>query len=135
MVNNRIKFDVELCIIHCVRFEIEIAKKNTQFKSLKKKTEYLHKGLDSVLTEAGVTYTINRIGSMISVHFSETPVTDFKTAALGNNDTFKKFFHGLLAEGVYIAPSAFETWFLTDALTYEDLDATIEASGKVAKTL
>ncbi|WP_339696079.1 glutamate-1-semialdehyde 2,1-aminomutase [uncultured Marixanthomonas sp.] len=105
------------------------------FTSLEKKTEYLHKGLASVLTEANVTHTINRVGSMISVHFSETPVTDFKTAALGNNDTFKKFFHGLLAEGIYIAPSAFETWFLTEALTYEDLDATIKACGKVAKTL
>ena len=105
------------------------------FTSLEKKTAYLHEGLATVLTEAGVTYTINRVGSMISVHFSETPVTDFKTAALGNNDTFKKFFHGLLAEGVYIAPSAFETWFLTEALTYEDLDTTIEACGKVAKTL
>ncbi|HBY67426.1 MAG TPA: glutamate-1-semialdehyde-2,1-aminomutase [Flavobacteriaceae bacterium] len=105
------------------------------FTSLEKKTAYLHKGLATVLTEVGVTHTINRVGSMISVHFSETPVTDFKTAALGNNETFKKFFHGLLAEGVYIAPSAFETWFLTEALTYEDLDATIEACGKVAKTL
>ena len=105
------------------------------FTSLEKKTAYLHKELATVLTKAGVTHTINRVGSMISVHFSETQVTDFKTAALGNNETFKKFFHGLLAEGVYIAPSAFETWFLTEALTYEDLDATIEACGKVAKTL
>lgn len=105
------------------------------FTSLQEKTKYLHKGLDSVLSEAGITYTINRLGSMISVHFSETPVIDFETAALANNDTFKKFFHGLLQEGVYIAPSAFETWFLTEALTYDDLDATIEACKKVAKTL
>ena len=105
------------------------------FTSLQKKTEYLHKGLDSVLSEAGITHTINRLGSMISVHFSETPVIDFETAALANNDTFKKFFHGLLQEGVYIAPSAFETWFLTEALTYDDLDTTIEACKRVAKTL
>jgi len=105
------------------------------FTSLEKKTAYLHKGLASVFSEAGITHTINRVGSMISVHFSETPVTDFKTAALGNNETFKKFFHGLLAEGIYIAPSAFETWFLTEALTYEDLDATIEACRKVATSL
>ncbi|PKP39968.1 MAG: aspartate aminotransferase family protein, partial [Bacteroidetes bacterium HGW-Bacteroidetes-13] len=72
----------------------------------------------------------NRVGSMISVHFSETPVTDFETAALGNNDTFKKFFHHMLSQGIYLAPSAFETWFLTDALTYEDLDRTVEAVGK-----
>ncbi|GAA4298932.1 glutamate-1-semialdehyde 2,1-aminomutase [Aestuariibaculum suncheonense] len=105
------------------------------FTRLEEKTAYLHKGIDKVLTDNNITYTINRVGSMISVHFDETPVVDFTTAAKGNNETFKKFFHGLLNEGVYIAPSAFETWFITDALTYEDLDFTINAVNKVAKTL
>ena len=72
---------------------------------------------------------------MISVHFDENPVTDFKSAAKGDNESFKKFFHGLLNEGIYIAPSAYETWFITDALTYEDLDFTIQAIDKVSKTL
>ena len=72
---------------------------------------------------------------MISVHFAEEAVTNFASASAGANDTFKKFFHGLLAEGVYIAPSAYETWFITDALTYEDLDATIAAVAKIAPTL
>ena len=72
---------------------------------------------------------------MISVHFDASPVVDFQTAAKGDNQTFKKFFHGLLQEGVYIAPSAYETWFITDALTYEDLDFTIEAIRNVSKTL
>jgi glutamate-1-semialdehyde 2,1-aminomutase len=72
---------------------------------------------------------------MISVHFDAEPVYDFKTAAKGDNETFRKFFHGLLAEGVYIAPSAYETWFITDALTYDDLDFTIEAIRKVSATL
>ena len=72
---------------------------------------------------------------MISVHFDATPVTDFKSASAGDNETFKKFFHGLVREGVYIAPSAYETWFITDALTYEDLDFTINAIEKVAKEL
>jgi glutamate-1-semialdehyde 2,1-aminomutase len=72
---------------------------------------------------------------MISVHFSETSVVDFETAAEGNNERFKTFFHGLLNEGIYIAPSAFETWFITDALTYQDLDETIAAVAKVAQTL
>ncbi|HMR16168.1 MAG TPA: aspartate aminotransferase family protein, partial [Mariniflexile sp.] len=76
-----------------------------------------------------------RVGSMISVHFDETPVVNFETAAKGNNTIFKALFHGLLNQGVYIAPSAFETWFITDALTYEDLDFTIAAVAKVAKTL
>ena len=72
---------------------------------------------------------------MISVHFDATPVVDFQTAAKGDNASFKKFFHGLLQEGIYIAPSAYETWFITDALTYEDLDYTIAAVRKVAQTL
>jgi glutamate-1-semialdehyde 2,1-aminomutase len=105
------------------------------FNRLAEKTEYLHKGIAEVLNENKVVHTINRVGSMISVHFDATPVVDFETAAKGNNDTFKKFFHGLLNEGVYIAPSAFETWFITDALSYSDLDSTIEAVKKVAKTL
>ncbi len=105
------------------------------FDRLAKKTEYLEAGMRKKLSESNLLFTINRVGSMISVHFNENAITDFKSAALGDNDTFKKFFHGLLKEGVYIAPSAYETWFLTDALTYEDLDYTIEAVGKVAQTL
>ncbi|WP_417352292.1 glutamate-1-semialdehyde 2,1-aminomutase [Flavobacterium alkalisoli] len=105
------------------------------FKRLEEKTAYLEKGIREKLTEAGLDYTINRRGSMISVHFDANPVTDFKTASNGDNDTFKKFFHGLLKEGIYIAPSAYETWFITDALSYEDLDFTINSIGKVAKDL
>ena len=99
------------------------------------KTEYLHKGCKVALDRHNITHTINRVGSMISIHFAETEVVDFETAAQGNNDTFKRFFHGMLNEGIYIAPSAFETWFITDALSYEDLDETIRAVDKVAKTL
>jgi len=105
------------------------------FSSLEKKTEYLHKGISAALSENNITHSINRIGSMISVHFSEFPVVDFESAAQANNNSFKTFFHGLLEEGIYIAPSAFETWFLCDALTYEDLDLTIEACRKVAKKM
>ena len=105
------------------------------FKRLEEKTAYLHQGMAKVLNENGITHTINRVGSMISVHFSEAEVVDFDSAAKGNNDTFKAFFHGLLNEGIYIAPSAFETWFITDALTYKDLDDTIAAVNKVVKTL
>jgi glutamate-1-semialdehyde 2,1-aminomutase len=108
---------------------------NTQlFDNLEKKTAYLEAGIHKVLTQNEVVYTINRVGSMISVHFDAQPVVDFQTAKNGDNETFKKFFHGLLKEGVYIAPSAYETWFITDALTYEDLDFTITAIDKVSKT-
>ena len=105
------------------------------FKRLEEKTAYLHKGIEKVLTANNVTFTINRVGSMISVHFDANPVYDFNTAKNGDNETFKKFFHGLLKEGVYIAPSAYESWFISDALTYDDLDFTINAVKKVSKSL
>ncbi|NMH89741.1 glutamate-1-semialdehyde 2,1-aminomutase [Flavivirga algicola] len=109
----------------------ELNKDTEVFSRLAQKTEYLHKGIAKVLNDNNIVHTINRVGSMISVHFDSSEVVDFETSAKGNNDTFKKFFHGMLDEGVYIAPSAFETWFITDALTYEDLDFTITAVDKV----
>ena len=108
---------------------------NKVFDRLAQKTEYLHKGIADTLSAHNITHTINRVGSMISVHFSENPVVDFQTASEGNNERFKTFFHGLLNAGIYIAPSAFETWFITDALTYEDLDETIAVIAKIAPSL
>ena len=105
------------------------------FKRLDEKTDYLQQGIQKVLSENNIVFTINRVGSMISVHFDPNPVFDFNTAKNGDNEMFKNFFHGLLKGGVYIAPSAYETWFITDALTYEDLDFTIHAIDKVSKTL
>ena len=105
------------------------------FTRLAEKTAYLHKGIEQVLNQAGVQFQINRFGSMISVHFTDTEVVDFKTSAHGNNDTFKKYFHGMLARGVYLPPSAFESYFLNDALSYDDLDKTISALASFAKEL
>ena len=101
------------------------------FKSLEEKTALLANGIAEVLTEKGVVHTINRLGSMMSVHFSEEPVVDFDSASRANNDTFKKYFHGMLKEGVYLPPSAFESYFLNDALSHADIDFTIEAVKKV----
>jgi len=105
------------------------------FTTLAKKTEYLHNGLTTQLAAKGIAHTINRVGSMISVHFSEKAVTDFQSATEASGENFKLFFHGMLSEGIYIAPSAYETWFLCDALSYQDIDKTIEACGRVASIL
>ncbi|SHI73076.1 glutamate-1-semialdehyde 2,1-aminomutase [Flavobacterium terrae] len=105
------------------------------FKRLEQKTAYLEVGIRKVLSLNNIDFTINRVGSMISVHFDKEEVYDFNTSKNGDNQRFKDFFHGLVKEGVYIAPSAYETWFITDALTYEDLDFTIQAIDKVAKSL
>ncbi len=105
------------------------------FRSLADKTTYLHKGISKVLTDAGVTHQINRFGSMISVHFTNEPVVDFETSAKGNNENFKKYFHGMLNNGVYLPPSAFESYFLNDALSYEDIDITIKALENIVDDL
>ena len=105
------------------------------YKELEEKTAYLQEGLDKVFKASDTPYTINRLGSMISVHFSGQAVTDFATAASANNELFKKYFHAMLQRGVYLPPSAFESWFLNNALTKEDLDFTIRATEESLKEI
>ncbi len=105
------------------------------YTELEQKTTYLQEGLDKVLKASGTPYVINRLGSMISIHFSDHPVTDFDSAASANNDLFKKYFHAMLKRGIYLPPSAFESWFLNNALSYADLDKTIMATGESLKEI
>ena len=105
------------------------------FDRLADKTAYLHQGMESILEKSRIDYQINRFGSMISLHFTDTPVKDFASAANGDNKTFKKYFHGMLKRGVYLPPSAFESYFLNDATSYKDLDTTLEAFSETLKEL
>ena len=104
-------------------------------QELDDKTLYLKNGLDKVLNASGIPYIINHLGSMLSIHFSDHPVTDFATAASANNNLFKKYFHAMLNRGVYLPPSAFESWFLNNALSYKDLDYTIKATEESLKEI
>ena len=97
------------------------------FKRLDEKTAYLENGIKEVLTKNNRPFVINRVGSMMSVFFCDGVVENYEDAAKGDTPDFNNFFHGLLEKGIYIAPSSYETWFITDALTYEDLDETIKA--------
>ncbi|MBT8321473.1 MAG: glutamate-1-semialdehyde 2,1-aminomutase, partial [Eudoraea sp.] len=74
------------------------------FNSLEKKTAYLHEGIAGVLEAHNILHQINREGSMISVHFTEEPVVDFESAKAGDNETFKRYFHGMLKQGIYLPP-------------------------------
>ena len=103
----------------------------TIFDRLATKTKYLHEGLTSVLEKENIPHKINRVGSMISLHFTDKEVFDFETAVKGNNQHFNNYFHGMLKGGIYLPPSAFESYFLNDALSYEDIDFTIEALKKI----
>jgi glutamate-1-semialdehyde 2,1-aminomutase len=105
------------------------------FDRLAEKTAYFHQGMEGMLAKSRTDYQINRFGSMISLHFTDTPVKDFASATKGDNKTFKKYFHGMLKRGVYLPPSAFESYFLNDATTYKDLDTTLEAFSETLKEL
>ncbi|MEE3020827.1 MAG: glutamate-1-semialdehyde 2,1-aminomutase [Bacteroidota bacterium] len=105
------------------------------FDSLADKTAYLHEGMKNILSKSRIDYQINRLGSMISLHFTDSVVKDFTSAAKGNNKRFTKYFHGMLKRGVYLPPSAFESYFLNDAISYKDIDATLQAFSETLKEL
>jgi len=97
------------------------------YQELEEKGAYLRDGLQKVLQASGQPFVINQMGSMISVHFSEKEVSDFASAAAADNARFNRLFHAMLDRGIYLPPSAYESWFLSNALSYENLDATIQA--------
>ncbi len=105
------------------------------FESLDDKAEHLREGFENVLKNKGIPYQINKFGSMISLHFTAEPVIDLPSAAKGNNETFRRYFHGMLQKGIYLPPSAFESYFLNDALSYGDLDETIAALESIIPSL
>ncbi|MBX2922464.1 MAG: glutamate-1-semialdehyde 2,1-aminomutase [Chitinophagaceae bacterium] len=110
---------------------LEMLKSNPSvYKELDEKGLYLEKGLKNAFKNKPYPHIINRIGSMISVHFCTHPVKDFKTASKADIPLFNKFFHHMLNSGVYLPPSAFETWFISNAISYQDLDRTIEAASR-----
>ncbi len=98
------------------------------YTELEEKTVYLKEGLQQALSASGLPFVLNQFGSMISVHFAAHEVTDFVTASGANNELFKKFFHAMLNRGIYLPPSAFESWFLNNALSREDIEKTVQAA-------
>ena len=80
--------------------------------------------------------TYNQVGGMFGLFFSdEDKITGFNQVTKSDQERFKKFFHGMLDEGVYLAPSAFEAGFVSAAHTNEDIEATVEAAGRVLKKI
>jgi glutamate-1-semialdehyde 2,1-aminomutase len=112
---------------------LKILKNNPSvYTELDKKTGYLQAGLETVFRQKKLSFVINRFGSMISVHFTNQPVKDFESALIADLPRFNKFFHGMLDRGIYLPPSAFESWFLNNELSNRDLDETIEAALQVS---
>ena len=105
------------------------------YSELDKKTSYLGDGLKEVFDKKGIPVVINQLGSMISIHFSDKPVIDFASSASSNTQAFNRFFHFMLGQGIYLPPSAFETWFVSHALSKNDIDRTIAATEQFVRQL
>jgi glutamate-1-semialdehyde 2,1-aminomutase len=95
------------------------------YSELEEKSLQLSTGLHEVLENKKVPHRINRFGSMMSLHFCEHDVIDFDTASKADIPMFNKFFHHLLENGIYLPPSAYESWFLSNALSEDDIKTTI----------
>ena len=108
----------------------ELRNKPTIYTELNEKTSLLKKRIAEVFENNKRRVQINQLGSMISVHFTNEPVVDFASSARSEQAVFRTFFHHMLKEGVYLPPSAFESWFLNNALSTADIDKTIEAITK-----
>lgn len=106
------------------------------YNELFEKTEALTTGLRAIAKDAGIPFTTNHVGSMWGCFFTEEEtVTQYDQVMSGNTERFNKFFHGMLNEGVYLAPACYEAGFMSIAHTHSDLDYTFEAARKVFKSL
>jgi len=101
------------------------------YKALEKSSARLADGLAGAAEKAGIPVSIDRVGSMLGLFFTEKPVRSFKDAKTSNLDQFKAYYKGMLQEGIYLAPSQFEALFVSAAHTAEDIDATAAAAEKV----
>jgi glutamate-1-semialdehyde 2,1-aminomutase len=105
------------------------------YKRLDDTASLLCDGIKSIAEEAGIKAVFNRVGSLFTMFFTETQVTDYKTAKTCDTARFAKFFIGMLERGVYLAPSQFEAGFMSLAHTKEDVGKTLEAARETFKTL
>jgi glutamate-1-semialdehyde 2,1-aminomutase len=112
---------------------LEALKKPGTYRKLERLSSDLVNGLTRAAQEVGVPVQINRVGSMFTVFFTSTPVTDFRSAKTSDGARYGRFFHTLLERGVYFPPSQFEAAFVSLAHTLKDIQATIHAARQAFK--
>lgn len=113
----------------------EIKATKDLYDVLERRTARLERGLNEAAKDAGIAVRINRIGSMITVFFCDTEVSDLTTASLTDTALFARWFHGLLDRGVYWPASNYEAAFLSYAHTEADIETMIEAAKASFKAL
>lgn len=100
------------------------------YSDIDETTKILHEEIAIILSEKGISHTVNRMGSMISFFFGDEKVKNFDDAQKANHTLFHQFFHHLLAEGIYLPPSGYETWFISDSIKNEEIEKTLDAINK-----
>lgn len=95
----------------------------------------LEEGMKAAAKSAGQAVTFHRIGSMCCGYFTDQPVNNLNEAMRSDREKFARYFHGMLGEGVYLAPSQFEAGFISAAHSTADIDTTVTAAAKVLKSL
>ncbi|REC49489.1 glutamate-1-semialdehyde 2,1-aminomutase [Chryseobacterium pennipullorum] len=110
---------------------LQLIKKDPEFfNRLSKTTETLDIEIGKILNEKGIAHKINRKGSMMSVFFHTHAVSNFDEAQEANHSLFNNFFHHMLTNGVYLPPSGYETYFISDAIRAKEIEMTLEAVRK-----
>lgn len=97
------------------------------YQELKSKTEVLSTGIESAFRENNIPITVNRLTGLLTVFFGSHPVTDYSSAQKCDMDMFGKFHRKMLEAGVYLPPSGYEAWFLSNAHTHIEIAGTLEA--------
>ncbi len=105
------------------------------YEQLEARSKRLAEGLKDNAEKLGIPHTLNRVGSMVCLFFTETPVVNYETAKTSDVERFSRYFRNLLDEGVMIPPSQFEGMFVSTAHSEDDIERTIEASYKAMKRL
>jgi glutamate-1-semialdehyde 2,1-aminomutase len=98
------------------------------YERLEELGERWRRGMDEVAATGAVEFTVNQVGSMVSLFFTAGPVTDFASAATSNTGAFKDFFWHMISRGVYLAPSQYEAGFISAAHSGDDLEKTFDAA-------
>jgi glutamate-1-semialdehyde 2,1-aminomutase len=98
------------------------------YEELERKSARLEEGILANARKVGIPLTINRVGSMVCLFFTEKQVTNYEEATSQNLDHFNRYFAAMLEQGIYIAPSAYEVMFVSTAHTDEDIERTLEAN-------
>jgi glutamate-1-semialdehyde 2,1-aminomutase len=110
--------------------QLRLLRDREVYVRLERVTAKLAAGFEDAAREAGVETVSNRVGSMCTTFFTSEPVVDWATAAKSSREAYARFFHAMLDEGVYLAPSQFEAAFVSAAHTDELIERTVSAARK-----